>query len=152
MSDDARARLAARQAELVAALVGQGAAPPGFDAQRVQSAATALAIKRLRGVLRAWPTLAAALGNRFAERFHEYAKIHPLPLTGGPLMDGRMFVRHLSAMESIPNDVLLQALEFDLRWTPRNLPSLKYVRLNNPRRLVVALRLPWLGTYFLGRR
>jgi hypothetical protein len=147
MSDEARARLAARQAELIWSLVGLGAAPVGFDVDRVQAAAQALAMKRRRAALRAWPGL-AVLETRFAEQFQAYAEIYPLPEVGGPGADGRAFVRYLSVIDAVPDDVLLDALEFDLRMSPRWLPAVKWVRLRKPRRLILGMRLPGSGLFY----
>jgi hypothetical protein len=47
-SGGARAELAERQAALLAALVGSGPVPEGFDAGRVRAEADALAAKRVR--------------------------------------------------------------------------------------------------------
>ena len=66
---EARERLAARQLELVQALVGGGggggAVPAGFDEQRIRQAARSLVNKRLREVALAWPELTGCLGDRF---------------------------------------------------------------------------------------
>ncbi|MCD2192658.1 hypothetical protein LQ327_04545 [Actinomycetospora endophytica] len=49
---DARADLAARQAALLAALVGAGPVPDGFDAGQVRAEAGALRAKRVRVLVR----------------------------------------------------------------------------------------------------
>ncbi|MEU8609172.1 hypothetical protein AB0C29_14320, partial [Actinoplanes sp. NPDC048791] len=54
--------LAERQAELVAALTGGAAVPPGFDARLVEAARVALLRKRAGEVARQWPDLVHALG------------------------------------------------------------------------------------------
>jgi hypothetical protein len=156
MSVDARADLAARQAELVAALAGRVAPPAGFDVGRLQAAASSLATKRLRAVARAWPGVAAALGDRFGECFRAFAGTSPPPAAGGPLADGRAFLRWLAAREELPEAGRLQALAVDLRFAegpnglaPRRWPALKIALLRNPRRLVIGLRLPWLGERWL---
>jgi hypothetical protein len=160
---ETRARLAAEQATLVAALVGRGAAPPGFDAWRVSVTAAALARKRARAAARAWPGLARALGRRFGEVFAAYADAAPLPREGGPLADGRAFARWLAARGELPEAGRLQALAVDLRYadnpdglTPRRGPALRAAWLRQSRRLIVAVRLPWLGEHWLssplGRR
>ena len=155
MSPDTRSDLAAMQAELVSALVGHSAVPIGFDSARIQTVVTVLAAKRLRAVRHAWPGLARDLGDRFAERFRAYALSNPLPRKGGPLADGRAFVRFLAADE-LPETAILQKLAVDLRYAAttdglvsRRWPALKSALLNNPRRLIVGLRVPWLGQRWL---
>ena len=64
-----RERLADEQAALVRALVGGGPVPGGFDPGRVAATSAALARKRAREVTRAWPVLAADLGEGFSDRF-----------------------------------------------------------------------------------
>ena len=152
MSAETRARLAALQAELVEALA-RGAAPPiGFDAERLQAAATALATKRRCAAARAWPALADAIERHF----DEYATASPLPRLGGPLADGRAFLRWLAARGEHAAEARLQALAVDLRFkttadglVPRRGPAMKAAMLHAPRRVVVALRLPWLGEWWL---
>jgi hypothetical protein len=157
LSIEARARLAAQQAELVRALAGQATAPVGFDADRVRAASAALAAKRRSSVARAWPALPSALGERFRERFDEYAEITPLPRHGGPLADGLAFLRWLATIGDDPEECKLSSLAVALRYktttdglVPRRGPTLKIAMLTVPRRrLVIALRLPWLGEWWL---
>jgi hypothetical protein len=156
MSAEARTRLAAMQAELVSALAGRAASPPGFDADRVQATAAALASKRRHGVAHAWPRLADALGHRFVERFDAFAATTPMPQTGGPLADGRAFYRWLAVTGDAPEACRLQALAVDLRYVAtsaglvaRRGPMLKIVRLRQPRRLVMAMRMPGLREFWL---
>ena len=80
-----RERLAGQQAELVRALVGGGPVPGGFDPERVRATSAALAGKRAREVARAWPVLAADLGEDFAGRFVADAARRPAPARGGAL-------------------------------------------------------------------
>jgi hypothetical protein len=72
-----RERLAAEQAALVRALVGGGPVPGGFDPERVRATSAALARKRAREVARAWPVLAAELGDDFTGRFLAFAAGRP---------------------------------------------------------------------------
>jgi hypothetical protein len=163
LSAEVRARLAAEQAALVAALVGGDGAPPGFEAARLRLAAAALARKRARAAARAWPGLARALGERFGGLFAAYAGAAPLPREGGPLADGRAFARWLAARDELPEAGRLQALLVDLRYAagldglvPRRWPSCRIAWLRRSRRLLVAVCLPWLGvrrlSIPLGRR
>ena len=70
MPTDPRARLAARQAELIRALYG-GPPAKGMDPHKVTLTSNALARKRARAVARAWPELTRELGTQYAERFVE---------------------------------------------------------------------------------
>jgi hypothetical protein len=163
LSAEARSRLEVRQAALVSALLAGSELPVGFDAGRLRAAATALARKRARAVARTWAGLARTLGRRFSELFAAYAGTVSIPHTGGPLADGRSFARWLAARGELPEANLLQVMAVDLRYTltpggliARRGLALRAVLLNRPRRVVLALRLPWLGVYWLsiplGRR
>lgn len=128
--------LAEQQAALMAALVAQASPPPGFDADRVRAAAAALAFKRARAVLQAWPGLRRSLGETYRARFAAYAEAHPIPAVGGPLADGRAFVRDLASSVCLPDDVRVQALVLDTRF--RRTPT------GIVRRRVPIPRLAWL--------
>jgi len=108
--------LAEQQANLVAALTGKGPLPPGFDATRLRAAAAALAFKRARAVAQAWPSLHAMLGNDFRACFAAYAAQAPIPQHGGPLADGRAFVRYVAARMPVTDEVKQQILSVDLRY------------------------------------
>jgi len=72
-----RERLAAQQAELLNALLGNGPVPPGFDEQRLDVERRALLSKR-RGIVRMLgPDVADELGDRFRLLFDAYAVEHP---------------------------------------------------------------------------
>ncbi len=139
---DGRARLAEQQAALVRALTGRGDPPAHFDAERLRLAASSLASKRRQEAARAWPALARCLGERFRERFDDFAAQTPLPAQGGPLADGRAFVQTLAAGEWT-DDVRLEVLAVDLRRGAR----LRIAWLRQARRLMIGGRLPWLGTW-----
>jgi hypothetical protein len=152
IAPEARARLAAQQAELMRALSGQAPAPEGADAERFQAAANALARKRLRSVARAWPALAGALGNGFSEHFAAFAAQTAMPSEGGPLADGRAFAYFLARTGHLPDAGRLEALAVDLRFAPcagglrrRRGPAFKMAMLRQPQRLVLALQLQWFG-------
>lgn len=156
MSAEARARLATKQAELVAALAGRAAAPAEFDAVRLQAAAASLATKRRHAVARAWPSLTEALGDDFEERFRCFAAATPLPRFGGPVADGRAFLCWLGPAADFGDACRLQELRVDLRFrktsgglAPRRGPALEFAVLREARRLVIALRLLWLGERWL---
>lgn len=107
-ADDVRAKLAAQQRQLVAALVGGdaraeddaanvGSLAAPFDPRHVQSAAAALLRKRMREVEKAWPGVAAGLGERFAASFAAYACENRPAADGGGLADGRRFFSWIAA-------------------------------------------------------
>ena len=109
----ARDELGARQASLVAALVAGAAAPAGVDAERVRIQATALLRKRGRGVARAEPELAAALGPSFGAVFADYAR--GLPQEGCSADDAAAFARYLMSSEHRRNREVRQAARHIVR-------------------------------------
>jgi hypothetical protein len=88
-----------RQAELVEALTSGGPVPPGFDGRRVEAARVALLRKRAGEVARQWPSLAAALGPRWAGIFTGWADQRP---TLGALRDGWDLARDLESRGELP--------------------------------------------------
>lgn len=72
-----RQAMKAAQEELVRALVAGGEVPAGFDAARLNEQAAALHHKRRRGIERAVPELARALGDDFRAKFAEWARENP---------------------------------------------------------------------------
>jgi len=156
MSAEGRARLSAQQAELLRALAGDGPPPADFDAARLRATAEALASKRAQAVARAWPALAGALADRFREHFDRHARQSPLPEVGGPLADGRSFARMLARQRELPDAGRREALAVDLHFrstrrglVPRRGPAVAATFLREARRLIVAVRLPWLGARWL---
>jgi len=91
--------LAERQAELVAALTGGAAVPPGFDARLVEAARVALLRKRAGEVARQWPDLVHALGPRWYRQWSAWAATRP---TRGSLRDGWDLARELVARRELP--------------------------------------------------
>lgn len=160
---EARARLAAQQAQLLRTLTDGTTPPEGFQAAQVHAAAASLSRKRSRVAARAWPMLAQALGAAFEPRFAAFAAATPLPQTGGPLADGRSFARWLARRGELPDEGRLEGLGVDLyhRRTPAGLehrrgPAVAVARLRTARQVVVGVRIPGLGvwqlTVPLGRR
>jgi hypothetical protein len=90
--DSARSRLAARQAELVDALVAGGPAPTGFDPDRLAATRYALVDKRRAAVAAAWPALAAT--PDFTARFAAFVASRP---PAGIRADGIAFARSVHA-------------------------------------------------------
>lgn len=153
---EARTRLAKAQAELVNALLGKDSVPAGFDASRLRAAEMALAAKRACEAAQTWPDLCRDLGERFTELFAAYAAVTPYPACGGPLADGRAFIRYLQARMDLPPAARLEAMRVDLFFVrrrdglvPRHGPVLRVALLSHPRRLILAWRLPWLGAHWL---
>ena len=91
--------LAERQAELVAALTGGAAVPPGFDARLVEAARVALLRKRAGEVARQWPDLVHALGAGWYRTWSAWAATRP---TRGSLRDGWDLARELAARRELP--------------------------------------------------
>ncbi len=152
MSRDA---LLAAQTELVAALVGRGAPPPGFDLAALADASAALRSKRRAQALGAWPSLAGALPDA-AARFDAWALAHELAPGDTPLEDGARFARWLAAKGELPDAGRLELAGFELRWRrgplglrPRSV-AVRALRAGG--RLFLALRLPGLGERWLSTR
>jgi hypothetical protein len=158
MSEDARQQLAAMQAQLVRALVEGAAAPADFDRERLAAAAESLRSKRAHTVARLWPQLASAMGGAFAMRFADYARAHPLSHDGNALADGRAFVDWLERAGLLSDEGRLEAFAFDARFqirkdviTPRRGAWLRVGRFKALRRLIIVIRLPFIGERWLHR-
>jgi hypothetical protein len=135
--------------------VGDGIAPRGFDASRVQAAAGALLRKRAHSVARAWPGLARSLGPWFDERFTEYAQARPI-LQSGPIVDGRTFARALARDGHLADDAASEVLSFDIRHRvsgdrviPRRGIRIGAAFLRQSLRLIIAIRLPLFGEHWI---
>ncbi|HEX3213787.1 MAG TPA: hypothetical protein VH016_14555 [Actinomycetota bacterium] len=143
-----RERLAAEQAALVRALVGGGPVPGGFDPGRVAATSAALGRKRAREVARAWPVLAADLGEGFTGRFLADAARRPPPARGGALADGLAFARALAREGRLPPNARVEAMLAAARLSGRP-ARLAATLAGPPRRLVVTVRAPGLGERWL---
>ena len=73
----ARDELAARQQELVRALLAGGPVPAGFDGHRVEVEARSLRAKRRSVAARLRPDLAERLGAEFGALFDTWSVSHP---------------------------------------------------------------------------
>lgn len=104
MSTDTRRALAARQGELVRALVAAAPLPSGFDDLRTSTTRGTLLRKRMRGVERTWPGLARGLGARFKGLFSDYAESHTMSGEGLYQLDGRRFAEWLLTRGEEPSD------------------------------------------------
>jgi hypothetical protein len=143
-----RERLAAEQAALVRALVDGGPVPAGFDPGRVAATSAALARKRAREVARAWPVLAADLGEDFTGWFVADAARRPGPARGGALADGLAFARALARAGGLSPNARVEAMlaAAALSASPARLAA---TLAGPPRRLVVTVRAPGLGDRWL---
>jgi hypothetical protein len=155
-SGEMRQRLATQQAALVKALTGAMAPPADFDAVRVGVAVQALTRKRCRSAAKAWPALTQALGERFAVLFAEFAAGTPLPEHGGPLADGRAFVRFLAAAVELPEEARREVLAVDLAYKstrrgllPRRGFAMRVAWLRRAGRLVLGICVPGFGVHWL---
>jgi pimeloyl-ACP methyl ester carboxylesterase len=156
MTNAARERLAAEQAEVVRALVAQGPLPVGFHEARFRAFARSLVNKRRQALVRAWPSLIRVIGKAYPEKFTSYAETHPLPEGASTLADGREFLRWLEPQGPPSDAARLEAFAFDLRWKPTALGlsrrggfAVKLLKLRETPTLVIAARLPWLGERWL---
>ncbi len=157
LSNQARQDLAAKQSALVAALLGKGETPEGFDVDRIRQTAFSLERKRFRAVMRVWPSFRDSFSTEEIDGlFRDYACETPLPAEGGPLADGRAFAAWLHRQQRLPESSRTQMFAVDLRHVltsqglrPRGWPCLRFVRLRKPTRFVVAIYLPPFGEYWL---
>jgi hypothetical protein len=137
-----REDLARRQADLVAALVGGGAPPPGFDPDRVRAAGAALLRKRAGEVGAVWPLLRASLGPQWMATFASFATGRP-PL--GSLRDGWDLARALASRGELPPDGARELADREAAWTydgttaPRPRRARPLRRLLRLRRLLSAI-------------
>ncbi|HYN17257.1 MAG TPA: hypothetical protein VEY96_04110 [Actinomycetes bacterium] len=144
---EGRERLAAEQAALVRALVDGGPVPGGFDPGRVRATSAALARKRAREVARAWPVLAAELGQDFPGRFLADAARRPPPASGGALADGLAFASALARQRRLSPDARVERMLAAARLSTRP-ARLAATLAGPPRRLVLTVRAPALGEHW----
>lgn len=145
MSAPDREAYAARQAQLLDALLRGGAAPNGFDAARAEAAGRSLRRKRAGAVAGAWPALALDLGEAFDARFDAFARAIDAPPSGDPRADGLAFARWLGGEPRLGDDARAELLLARAALRRRGL-FVGVAWLRRPRRrLLVVTRLPWLG-------
>ncbi len=144
------------QARLVRALVEGATVPADFDGERFAAAAESLRSKRVRAVARAWPQLASAMGDAFVVRFAAYARVNPLPRDGNALADGRAFIDWLERADLLTDEGRLEAFAFDARFKirddviePRRNACLRIRRMKATGRLIIFMRLPFIGERWL---
>jgi len=136
---------AARQAQLLDALLRGGDYPTGFVAAQADAAGRSLRRKRARAVAQAWPALTLDLGDTFDARFDAFARTADAPASGDPLRDGLAFARSLGRDAPLGDDARVELLLARAALRRRGV-WVRAVWLRRPyaRRLVVA-RVPWLG-------
>lgn len=108
-----RARLAAAQHTLVAALVTDAPDPVGFDRRRLAAARAALRRKRAGETARHWPMLAHSLADRWPADFVAWAAGRP---PAGGLRDGWDFAREWSEASELPALAAQELAEREARW------------------------------------
>jgi len=134
----ARARLGARQAELLTALVAGGTDPAGFERGALAATRHALIDKRRVGVARHWPALAAEPG--FAAGFADWAAGRP---PAGSHADGLAYgLAHRHDLSTSARVTLLLAQAAGHRFAA----ILDRNRVNGS---LLALRAPALGSVVL---
>jgi hypothetical protein len=140
-----RAALAAAQEQLLASLVAGAPPPAGFDPQRLAATAAGLHAKRRRSAARAWPVLAAALGDDFEPLFRRFAMTAQ---RGSALEDGLAFADWLAGMGRLPQrgaaerlGVLLRHRRTEGGLIPRQGFALRLARLGRAAWLI-AIRFP----------
>jgi len=132
--------LAARQAELVAALVASGPLPSGFDPDRLAVARRALLRKRAGEAAAVWPLLAASLGRAWPDAFAaSVAGRAPV----GALRDGWDLARELSRRGELGDTAAVELAEREV--------SLRH-RDGRPRRLPAIRRRPYGAVVQIGGR
>ena len=131
--------LADAQADLIAALGGGAAVPPGFAVDRVAAMAAVLARKRLRAVRRVSPPTGAELGNQLSQLFSDYARATPPP-SDDAVDDALAFIRWLEERGTSTRILVREALQLRCR---RGSPVVARWLLRE-RTLVVAWR-DWNG-------
>jgi hypothetical protein len=155
MPSDLRSNVASEQQTFLAALVSNTEAPSGADQAKFAAAKEALLRKRVRSVAKSWPGLARDLGESFFEEFRAFAEVEPLPQQGGPLADGLAFARRWARANSLSEAARLEVLAVRVQHVqrrtglvPRRGLALVCGMFQGPRRLVIGVRLPWLGAHW----
>jgi hypothetical protein len=140
-----RTEYAARQAQLLDALLRGGDYPEGFAAAQADAAGRSLRRKRARAVAGAWPALALDLGDAFGPRFDAFARAVDAPRSGDPFADGLAFARSLGRGTPLGDAARAELLLARAALCRRGL-FVAVARLRRPYpRLLVVARLPLLG-------
>lgn len=144
-----RTGLAARRAQLLDSFIRGEGFPDGFAAEQAAAASLSLRRKRGRAVEAAWPALAHALGEQFEPRFDAFARRVAAPASGGGLADGLAFARGGLDGVTLSDEARVELL-FARAAFARVL--LGAIRLTEPRRLLVVVRLPGVGVGHVAMR
>jgi hypothetical protein len=141
-----RTGYAARQAQLLGALLRGGDYPAGFAAAQADTAGLSLRRKRARAVARAWPALALELRDALRPRFDAFAREQAgAAVAGDPLRDGLAFARWLGGTAPLGDDARVEVLLARATLRRRGL-FVGLARLRRPyARLLVVARLPGGG-------
>lgn len=147
MSAPDRDAYAARQAQLLDALLRGEQFPAGFVAADARAAGAALRRKRGRAVARTWPALALSLGHTFDARFDTFTRDGAGAAAGNPRRDGLAFARWLQGAGVVLGDDVRVEVLLARSALRRRSVWLRVARLRHPSaRLVVVARLPFAGT------
>lgn len=92
-----RADLAAKQAQLLRALLAGGDPPPGFAAEDLTREANALRAKRRRVTAVLRPDVAQELGEQYVLAFDRFARTHPKSVDTRARQDAEDFTAWASA-------------------------------------------------------
>lgn len=148
MADDARLRLGLQQAELVASLTSLGPTPKRMALQRVAATRQLLALKRVRVVARAWPSLRQALGVDFERIALAALAAVPMAARFHAVVDGLAVAEYCRDTGVINDAVRLALLDFSVSWSSagnvvrrRKWPWLGVTKLRDSGRIAVAARL-----------
>jgi hypothetical protein len=140
-----RSEYAARQAQLLDALLRGDDYPEGFVAAQADAAGRSLRRKRARAVAGAWPALAYELGEAFTARFDAFARGADAPPSGDPLADGLAFARSLARDVRLGDAARAELLLARAALRRRGL-FVAAARLRRPHpRLLVVARVPGIG-------
>jgi hypothetical protein len=140
-----RSGYAARQAQLLDALLRGDDYPEGFVAAQVDAAGSSLRRKRARAVAGAWPALALEVGAALGARFDAFARVVAAPAPADPLADGLAFARWLGRDAGL-RDAARAELLLARAALHRRGPFVRATRLRRPYpRLLVVARLPRIG-------
>jgi hypothetical protein len=148
MPDEARRRVGLQEAKLIGALTVRSPAPTGMDLQRVAVTRRQLALKRLRIVARAWPSLRQVLGEDFERVGFEVLGEVPMTPRHQAVADGLAIAEHCRDAGRHSDAVSLALLHVRAHWIgraaslrPRRLPWLGIAQLPDSDRIAVAARL-----------
>ena len=145
MSAPDREAYAARQAQLLDALLRGDEPPAGFDAAQAGAAGHSLRRKRARAAAHVWPALALDLGDTFDARFDAFARAVDAPSAGGPLADGLAFAGSLPPDAPRSDDARVELLLARASLRRRGV-FVRPLWLRRPRRrLLLVARLPAVG-------